>query len=71
MAHAACVDLSAAICVVLDHSAVTLDLTLDGRWRLAEIICNGSDRMFMVKTVFDLSAVFQSEVRTFLRRRFN
>ena len=68
MAHAACVDLSAAICVVLDHSAVTLDLTLDGGRRLAKLLGDGPDRMFVIQTVFDLGTVFESEVGTLARR---
>jgi len=62
---------SAVVCVIFDQIAVALDLALDGRRGLAEFLSNSSDRMLVVEAIFDLGAVFQNEVRTLFRRRFN
>jgi len=71
MMNPARVDVSAVICVVFDQIAVALDLTFYRRGSFAKLFGNRTDRMPMVEAILDLGAVFQSEVRTLFRRRFN
>jgi hypothetical protein len=66
--HIAGIDVRTGVGVILDHVAVTLYLTFDGRRSFSKIPGYLSDGMMMIETVFNLGAVSEGKVRTFLRR---
>ena len=68
MSYLAGVNVSAVIDIIFYQITVALYLAFYRGWGLAKIVSYAADRMLVVEAVFDLSAVFKSEVRTFYRR---
>ena len=60
--------MNAVVGIILDQVAVALDLAFDGGRGLAKLLGYAADRMTVVEPVFDLGAVFESEMGTFARR---